>query len=423
MNYQIRKINNDGSLQISFRYWENGKNKTVPNKSLPKFKSEAEVINYLPLIEAKHDSLKMRRERREAWFDKFTNFVTLKDEYKVYAKRKAKYTWQSKIGYIQNYIFKFYLEHKREVNLNLWFKHFAEFREWIQTAGTFKNEDKMLAPNTINHIINELNMFLVYVAGRDLCSMQPRCETFAGAKEDSKLGLEFVHEDQEAEDVYNFLSLINPIYSDAFWLMINTGMRISEIRGIGPDNIRFGDIPQESLNKLILDSGLPKYNCFIFFNIQVANKVTYRNEQDEVEFKPLKTKRNDSPENTRYVPIFDMRSYNIIKKHMAIAKEKYMHNEYGSKLIQYPFFYDILNQTILNKHFDKFYEENSHYQRKTCHKTRHTFSTWLGGRDITGTIQEYICGHQRSSAKRYNKLKSQLNEKCKLKTENVFAGW
>jgi integrase len=108
---------------------------------------------------------------------------------------------------------------------------------------------------------------------------------------------------------------------------------------------------------------------------------------------------------------------------MIISQSNFSDNVYGTNLAQYPFFYDIISQTILNKAMDEFYEQNNHYSKKTCHDCRHTYATWLGGHDITGTLQEYICGHQKESAKRYNHLKEQLLEKSKLKTDDVFSGW
>lgn len=422
MQYVISNTRPDGTLTVRFRYWLDGKLKTVPAKSVPRFSSEAQIITYLPILEAKYDHQKMEKEKREAWHDKYYDFVGLKSKYLEYAKEKAPRTWPAKIGYLDNYVFHFFLNEKRESNLNSWYLHFMEFRQWLKNVETFKNKAKRLAPNTINHCILELNMFMGFMAKLGMCNIQPRCEVYAYAKENSKKGLDSVFTETEAEAVFEFLTKKNPVLADAFWLLLKTGMRISEFRGIGPGNVRMGEIPQKNLNALIKNSDLDAYPCYLVFNSQVNDRVTIR-EGGSLQFIPLKTKKKISPEHTRFVPIFDIKAFQIIKKYMNLSKVEFDGKIYGDSLAQYPFFYDKVTSTILNFAFEDFYIQHPKYFPKTCHDCRHTYATWLGGHDITGTLQEYICGHQKESAKRYNHLKEQLLEKTKLRTEDVFSGW
>jgi hypothetical protein len=319
MQYKIHNTRPDGTLTVAFRYWLNGKLKTVPAKSVPRFKTESEVIIYMPLLEAKYDSQKQDKLRRESWHDRYYNFIGLKDQYLEYAKEKSPRNYKAKVGNLENYVFHFFLNEKRIDNLDLWFPHFMEFRQWLKNVKSFRNKEQCLMPNTINHCIVELNIFLEFMAKLGNCKMQPRCEIFNDAAENSKKGLDSVFSDKEANEVYEFLNLKNPAYADAFWLLLKTGTRISEFRGIGPSNVKLGEIPQKSLNKLINDSGLSDYKCFVFFNSQVDQKSKIR-EDDKIKFVPLKSKKTITPEYTRYVPIFDAKAFSIIKKYDYFPK-------------------------------------------------------------------------------------------------------
>lgn len=426
MQYRIRNTRPNGELVVQFRYWEDGKLKTVPTKAvLKKFKAENEIIQYLPYLEAIYDHQKLEKARRESWHDKYYDFVGLKDQYESYAKEKAPNSYKAKIGYLENYVFHYFLNEKMAVNLDAWYLLFMDFRQWLKNVETFKNKDKRLEPNTINHCIIELNIFLEFMSKLGVCKVQPRCETFLDAKENSRKGIENVFENDEADKAYEFLKLKKEILADGFWLLLKSGMRINEFRGIGPANIKLGLIPQESLHKLIISSGFPEYKSFIFFNSQVASKSTLRNDEP-IKFKPLKSKKNILPEHTRYVPIFDARSISIIQKYMKMAKIQISNNERGPDITQYPFFFDEVSSTILNLTLAEFYKEkeNLKYSKKTCHDCRHTYSTWLGEFDITKTLQEYICGHQKESAERYSHLNEKLAEKLKLTDKNdIFDGW
>lgn len=416
MQYRILGENKkfkDGRLVVKFRYWENGKLKTIPSKLLPAFYSEAEILNKLPALEGKYDREKMRNQKIEDWKNKYFDFVELVKKYESWIiERKARRSYKSKMIYLNNYVLPYFLGIRGQNNMNCWSDFFDDFQKHLKTINCKNHKDKKLKENTINHIINELNCFLGRMHTLGKCVLQPKCETIPDAKEKSIKGIEYVFTDQEAEEFYTFLFNINEVHADAFWLLLKTGMRISEFRGIGPDNLKIGKIPNLDLQRTLASSGLDNYRCFIFFNSQVSEKSRIR-KKNKIEFIPLKSKRKISEDHTRFVPIYDQRSEAIINKYMKISHEKIVKNLYTNNYSQYAFFYDSISGTILNKQLAKFYSknENKNYTKKSCHDCRHSYATWLGMHDFTFKLQKLILGHHEEAAKRYcHTLGKMLNE-------------
>lgn len=254
----------DGTLTVKFRYYQDGVLKTVPAATVPKFKTESEIIAHMPKLEAKYDAQKQEKLRRESWMDKYHNFPAIVEKYTDKAKERAPRSYKAKISYLENYVFYFFLTERGLDNMNLWYTHFEEFRKWLKKVKKFSNQRKTLALNTINHCIIELNLFLEFCAKQGDCMTQPSCDLYADAKIHSRKGLDSVFTPDEEDDVYEFLTTKDQKLADAFWLLLRTGTRINEFRGISPNNVRNGLIPQGSLNKLISDSGFSEYKCFIF---------------------------------------------------------------------------------------------------------------------------------------------------------------
>ena len=65
---------------------------------VPRSALEYAVIHYMPLLESKYDSQKMEKEKREAWHDKFYNFIDLKKTYIEHAKEVAPRTYSAKVA-------------------------------------------------------------------------------------------------------------------------------------------------------------------------------------------------------------------------------------------------------------------------------------------------------------------------------------
>lgn len=430
MQYKIlgeNKKTNDGRLVVKFRYWQDGKLKTVPRSELPTFYSKMDVVEHLAKIEKQYDSIKKIDKQREEWRFDNEKFDRLVKKYKEYLIKKAPRSYSGKMTYLNYYVMPFFIGIKNEKNLNNWFTHFDEYFKWLGTTSSYKNKERKLKPNSINHCVNECNQFLNYMAYLGECKIQPLCKGIRHAKRKSRKNLDSVFTDDESEALYQFLKNKNETYADAFWLLLKTGMRISELRGLNPTNVRKGVIPHDILNKLIERSEMGPYGAYLFFNFQVDGKTTQRSEKG-ISHVPLKGKDTDSDENieesdTRYVPIWDSRAKEIIKKYMDIEEKKLKTKIHGDNIKQYSFFYDSVTSTILNFAFQSFYNKNKQYKRKTCHDCRHSYATWLGGHEISGILQTLICGHQEESAQRYNHLKSLMIKKAAREVKDLFTDW
>lgn len=390
--------------------------KTIPFKDLKgvyKTREEAELA--MPLYEAKYDSRLAERQKRESWHDQYYNFKDLIDIYVKYRKETAPNSWESKIAWFKNYVLYFFYVEKHATNLEEWKFHFKAFKEYLKEAKGSRNS-KVLTYASKNHCINELNSFLSLMFEEGKCDPQPKLKLFSESLVNNHKGADDLIQKEEFEAVYSHLQLLEQIekipsyYSDAYYLLRVTGLRINELMGLGLNSVRPGKPPRDELNKLLEKNNINEIYSYIFLLEQP--KIQKRNKNNEILWKPLKGKKGNI-QDARYIPITDIKAHNILAKYHRIAKESRSKLEYGDDNRNYAFFFDYITASGLRYRIKNAYEKLP-YKYKSPHTARHTLATQLtkNSGNLSDELAGVILGHSKGSksTQRYNLLYKEIVE-------------
>lgn len=413
----------NGTVYFRYKYRDkNGVLKTIPVSSHSHLDhtNYDQMLEHLKYFEAKYDSRAKEKDQRESWHDKYHNFQNLLEIYTEAIKEKAPRSWESKVAYFRFYVLPFFLTEKGASNLEEWRSHFGAFRKYLKKVKQVRSK-KLLSLNSQNHCITELNNFLTIMSSESpsKCEVQPKCAQFEDRTDASLKSLTEVFEAAEIKAMYQFLSAENENAAYLFMVLVNTGMRISEALGIGPSNILKKKVPHDQLNNMLKVLKLDNYQTHIFFNRQLDNSGVVGDE-DEIVYVPLKAKNNIHERYMRYVPIFDKATDEIISILMRRIKQDYQEKKYGGDKDNYLLFGRHLSQSILYNLMVKFYESNKKFSRKSPHDCRHSMSTWLAGKDISGTLGKIMLGQTEKTQQRYNHLAEQMARVNTRKTVDVF---
>jgi integrase len=375
---------------------------------------------HLKYFEAKYDSQAKERESRESWHDKFYNFQALLEIYITAMKARAPRSWESKTAYFRFYVLPFFLNEKGAANLEEWKMYFGEFKKYLKKVKQVRSK-KLLSLNSQNHCITELNNFLSVMSNDSppKCTVQPKCTQFEDKANESLKSIEEVFEDIEIEAMFKFLSDENQIAADLFYVLVKTGMRISEALGIGPRNVIKDKVPHSQLNEMLKTLGFGAYSIHIYFDRQLDHSGIVA--EDEIaKYAPLKSKGSIHERYTRYVPLFDKKCSEIISKRMTAIKKEFQEKKHGEDVDNYLLFGRQVSQSVLYNLMSKFYDFNDQYTRKTPHDCRHTASTRFAEKDITGALGKFILGQTEKTQQRYNHLSQQLARINTRKNHKVF---
>src|SRR5690554_5309552 len=151
-------------LRYRYRYWLNGKLKTIPQKDLPfKPKSDAQAEALRKKLEAQYEAEKAEERLSENWHEKYYDYAKLYEIFAAYRIRKAKNSHRDKLSYFRNYVLKYFLEVEDGLeNLNQWRSKQESFFEWLINRPKQRGKG-FLAKQTINHILTEYNVFMDYM--------------------------------------------------------------------------------------------------------------------------------------------------------------------------------------------------------------------------------------------------------------------
>lgn len=377
---QVRKEKRkDGTTRYRYRYYHEGKLRTVAQESLPfSPRSDAQAEALRRKLEAIYEKDKAEKRLDEKWHEKYFDFRLLEIEFSNYRKRVAKNSYEDKLSYFRNYIIKFFVEKERKVNMLHWKTRREAFFEWLLEREKIRGKGK-LSKQTINHILTEFNVFIDYmckkghISEKFEISLIPRSEL-------TERGAEWVIKEDEKEIILEKLKAKNETSADLFLILLSSGMRINELLSLGISDVRKGVIPHRQLENLLKETfGGRKLLCYLLLEKQIDPK--------NGEYKPLKSKRKISLKHARYIPVYEVEVYNCIVKYIKHAKER------GSLQL----FHDLYDYSQLNKDLAKAYE-GTRFNSKTSHACRHTYAAYLGGEDLTGVLQKLILGHKRKNS-------------------------
>ena len=390
-----------GKIRYRYRYWKGSKLVTIKQKDLPyKPENEAQAEALRRQLEAQYEAEKAEERLSENWHEKYYNYSELYDIFAAYRMRKAKHSYRDKLSYFRNYVLKYFLEIESGLeNLNQWRSKQESFFEWLITRPKMRGQG-FLAKQTVNHILTEYNVFMDYMRRKGY--IKERCEIELLPKSElAERGPEWVIQDQEQLDIVQRLKAIDEISADVFLILLRTGMRINELLSVEISSIKKGEIPHTQLAGMIKQAfGGKKVLCYVLLDKQLDK---------EGEVKPLKSRSTASLKYARYVPILDKEVYNVLVKHIKRAKER--RDDY--------LFFNVYPYPKLNSDLKKAYGKTDYKPIKTSHACRHTYATYLGGKDLTGTLQKLILGHDAKTAARYNHVHETLMAQLANEDNNV----
>ncbi len=412
MYIQQSKKKSDGTIIYAFKYRDKqGKQKSVPRSEWAHIKStdKKAMEEFLPILEAKYDARKKEIQKRESWHDRYYNFVDLRKEFVNFRKRSTPKNWKTKLSWFDNYVLHYFLNIKKEPSLDAWSHSFGSFRDWLERHAKGVKTKKPLAYQSKNHCITELNKFMEHMAFLRKCDQAPRCPQFESKLVDNEKGAESVISDDEMKELCLYLKKKHgAVYADLCKFLRHTGMRINEALGISLEDVKKGVPPNKPLQGL-----LAIYKLKPIAYIVLEKQPLGRDDEGKMSYSPLKSKNKISLSNARYIPITSKEVYNILVKYIKTQSELLKKNVYGKEKVNYPLFYDLVTDTILNDRMKDAYTSHKPLKglkRKTPHDFRHTKATEYGGLDFTGQLQKLVLGHGEKTAKRYNHIFEQMME-------------
>lgn len=415
MYWQKRKDRN-GKEYFSFAYHDPvlGRNVRLRRREVPfGIDTEEKADQFCRLKEAEHEAARIRIQRKLEWKNKFYDFANLVEQFTVEIKRMAPNSWENSLYYLEHYAFPFFLGDKQCNNLNNWSALYDEFREWLDVRRTSRG-DKSLSYSTKNHVISALNSFMVVMKKKGQVAEIDKCQKFPGHLLKVRSG-EDVLSKYEAEDIYSRLLDISHDSADFFWVLLHSGMRLSEGLGISIDDVYEGEVTHEVLRKLLNRRELESFGYVTLWS-QLAEGNNYR-EGHRVLRKPLKGRRKIDSSSGRTIPILDKRTFNILVRRFNICTKQFESRVYGDEPRDYLLF-DGLTKGTFASHLVRAYRAGgSKYRPKSAHCLRHTFATELAGLSLgDNTLCKNVLGHRdEETTERYVHLFEQINQQAKMK--------
>ncbi len=401
MFVEQRKLKN-GRLTFSIRYRDEatGKLERIPQSQLPKFYTFDEAQAWAKAQEGIYAARKAAHLKKLEWKNKYYEFPKLLTLFTEYQQKRAPNSWESNVGYLENWVFHFFLNIQHMGNVNDWHLKFQEFRDWIsseQIQGR-KGKKKGLSRNTQNNIIKTLNVFLTCLGEYkkiDDASVK-KCKALPHDPE-TDITLDDIILPDECELVYKTMLGINKAAAEFFYVAWHTGMRFSEIFGLtiagqaDVQTLRKGELKNSVLHKKWARADI-KYVGWIYLDSQPQSDICKRDADKSLPRKPLKWCPVISPKYARCIPIESDAIYKILANRFVDAKERFDKRMFTTQKCDYRYFED-LNWGEANTTLARAFEQLG-IRKKSYHKCRHSFATFFKNR-VGTEITMQVTGHRK----------------------------
>ena len=365
-------------------------------------------------------SLYERTLHRLTWKEKFPHFNEYVLLYEKMRQEDSPNSWHNCMTYLKYYVLPFFLDKKKEPNINFWRRDFEEFREHLQKCRPLnpKNDEHLISFSTMNNIINSLNTFTQSMARRGLIEPMDKCRPFAQSRLNKRC-TESVMDLFTQDKIYRLLKQRSPLSGDFFMVSLNTGMRLNEILGLSLADFFVHTPDSESLMKALSPYQMAPLG-YISIDSQPARRISIRAADGTVPRKPLKGKKRIDPRDCRIIPIFDKLTFNTLVSLWNQQQGVYFSTRYGDNPSNYLLF-DGLNRNIYARDLREVQLKARFPKMYSAHDARHTYSTWLA--EKTGgnyTLCKMILGHSSiNMTMRYvhihGLIQKQLRSKAQLK--------
>ncbi len=414
MYYQKR-----GSI-YSFIYYDTTLKKNVRlNREMHPLIDDPQVASeFCKHWDATQDSIRARIQTKMKWQRRFYKFQDLIEIYERARKEDAPNSWKDCVNSLKHYILPFFLERKKESNVNNWHFHYEEFRDYLEDSRPLKLKTgaakERLAYGTMNNIIAAFNAFIVTLHRRQLIEKDHKCRQFSNHKL-RRRGLSSVIDEESQAVILSLLTDLHPLSACFFRVSLHTGLRLNEQLGLSLSDF-FSQAPESEVILTALEPYRLQANSYLSIESQPARHAGLR-EGKLIPRKPLKGKKRMDPGDCRIIPIFDLESYKCLVRLWNEQQALFESKKFGSCPDDYLLF-DGLTRSIYSRNL-RLAQKYLKFGPYTPHEARHTYSTWLA--EKTGgnyTLCRMILGHSDVDiTMRYIHLNAKIQKQLRTKMQ------
>lgn len=397
---------------------ERGKNVRLRKHETPAIENDEQARDFCKKWDARLNATAVRIHRRLEWQTQFHDFTKLLKTYELSRMEEAPHSWTADRYYLEYYVFPFFLEKKKAINISLWKNYFEEFRDYLLVAEPLKIKkgQNSLAYATKNNIIKALNAFLLVMFRRKEIEHLEKCRYFPKSKVNRKNEESVIPEEKQIK-LFEEIRELNSSAAILFWVTLQTGLRLSEALGLSLSDFFPGELENEALKRALQPYQMKPFG-YLAIDSQPKNALRPRNAKGEVLRKPLKNKKRITNEEGRIIPIFDRTAYNHLVGLWNAQQFLFARNRFGANPKNYLLF-DGINKNIYANVLRTAQKRLRWTKRFTAHDTRHTYSTWLA--EQTGgnyMLCRMILGHASLDiTMRYVHLSAQIHKNLRITTQ------
>lgn len=376
---------------------------------LPKDDKEAEDAKRI--LSMSVEVRKLDYSRLQDWKNKFLDFSPLVDEFKTkWMPKRAPNSHKNTLFYLENYVLYWFLGLHKLNNPLLWPDSYIDFKEWLRDEATLTlNKNQKISNAAKNNCIKALNNFIKFLKEKKVVKNMEHI-TSIDKNRKLKRTIDDVVLPAEFEHIYGQLLIINEEVAHYYRVLYFTGLRSNEAFGLSLDDFLPGR--PEGITDNFEDYG---YTCFGYIVLE-SQPMEYpvRNENTKIVVrKPLKSKYDISPENSRTIPIIDKETFNVLASCFNREAAKFDNQKYGSNKKDYLFFNNITKQKVRVALAEAYKQLG--LVPKSPHCLRHSRATLLAGETKNFLLIQQWLGHSRQeTTAQYIHLAGMLNKKAKM---------
>jgi integrase len=421
MYLQVR-VRKNGKEYYTFTYTgEDGRRYRVPRSRIPPLNSREEAEQWMRSQEAIGESRAAYVAAKLAWREKYYNYTELLEKFLVWKRETAPNSWESARGYMEHWVFPYFLTEKHLGNVGDWHLHYQQFLDWLRSPERVVRRGKRrpLSASQINNVVKCLNTFITFLAkysliDRDIARI--KCESLP----DHMLGrrsYKDVIQPEENTALVAALRGISPAAADYQMISWHTGMRWNELYSLPITALFRGEPTNEAIREELRKCGITAVG-YIYLESQAVHDDGRREPDGSILRKPLKGRREIHPKWSRTIPIESVEVWNILATRYKLGLLDHADGRYGSNKENYRMFED-LEWNEAQKSLRKACEVVG-IPRRTYHYNRHSYNTFLVGRTRSFFLARAILGHlTEKSFNRYLHIFEQLGMESR-KQEQVI---
>ncbi len=298
-----------------------------------------------------------------------------------------------------------------------WHFYFQDFKQWLEyeamcIGNQSSRKNQVISYSTKNHCIAALNLFIDYLYENKFIIEKHKCEQFSTQYKNKKDITSYMS-DEELDDMVKWIrEHYGDMSADFFYIMANSGLRISEALGLSLKDYIHGQDVKEPMLKKTLDRHDVEYYGYINLSNQLLISTTVQTEKNinkvknwrkiciekylnaRIKRKPLKSKNKSG--SFRVIPILDKKAADLLDKYADRAAMMYSYDDQKSIPEDYLLFPG-LSKSGMGRVILKAAKATGQTGRSS-HDCRHTYATNIVGKTLGDIfLASIILGHSPKS--------------------------